>query len=308
MHRRGFVAGTLATGFGGVLRLRAQDNGGSGLSPGLQLFTIRRLMQDDVPSALALVADIGYRHVELAGYFGYPASELRLMLDDAGLTAPAAHVSPADMTENLDAAIESALILGHRYLVVPSLSVESRATLDGYYRVAEQFNAWGEACDRAGLLFAYHNHDFEFELADGQVPYDVLLDETDPALVEFELDLYWIRAGGRSELEYFERYPGRFTLWHVKDMDTQGGMIDVGDDVIDFAALFDRDDTGVRYAFVEHDNPPDPETTIRRSYAAIGADAESGVSAEWGAFSAPARIMTGTLPARPPARGYPEKP
>ena len=101
MNRRGFVAGALASGFGGVLPLRAQDNGGSGLSPGLQLYTIRSLMQDDVPSALALVAGVGYRHVEFAGYFGYPASELRLMLDDMGLAAPAVHISPADMAENL---------------------------------------------------------------------------------------------------------------------------------------------------------------------------------------------------------------
>ena len=269
MNRRGFVAGALAFGCGGVLPVRAQDNGESGLSPGLQLYTVRRLMRDDVPSTLALVADIGYRHLEFAGYFGYPASELRLMLDDLGLAAPATHVSQTDMVENLDAAIESALILGHRYLVVPAINPESRASLDGYYRMAEQFNAWGEACDGAGLRFAYHNHAFEFESAGGQVPYDVLLDETDPALVEFELDLYWIRAGGRSELEYFERNPGRFTLWHVKDMDAGGAMIDVGDGIIDFASLFDRDDTGVRHAFVEHDNPPDPETTIRRSHAAL---------------------------------------
>ena len=269
MNRRGFVAGALATGFGGALPLRAQDDGGSGLAPGLQLYTIRRLMRDDVPSSLALVAGVGYRHVEFAGYFGYPAGELRLMLDDLGLSAPAAHISQTDMTENLDAAIESALILGHRYLVVPAINLESRASLDGYHRMAEQFNAWGEACDRAGLRFAYHNHAFEFELADGQVPFDVLLDETDSALVEFELDLYWIRAGGRSELEYFERYPGRFTLWHVKDMDTEGEMADVGDGVIDFASLFDRDDTGVRYAFVERDDSQDPESTIRRSHAAV---------------------------------------
>jgi len=269
MNRRGFVAGVLASGLGGVLPLRAQDNGGSGLSPGLQLYTIRSLMQDDVPSALALVADVGYRHVEFAGYFGHPASELRLMLDDLGLAAPATHVSPADMAENLDAVVESALTMGHRYPVVYAIDPDSRATLDDYYRAAEQFNAWGEACDRAGLRFAYHNHAFEFESIDGQVPYDVLLEETDPALVDFELDLYWIRAGERSAVEYFERYPGRFTLWHIKDMDTGGRMADVGDGVIDFASLFDCDDSGVRYAFVEHDNPPDPETTIRRSHLAL---------------------------------------
>ena len=269
MNRRGFVAGALASGFGGVLPLRAQDNGGSGLSPGLQLYTIRSLMRDDVPSALALVADVGYRHVEFAGYFGYPASELRLMLDDLDLAAPGTHVSQADMAENLEAVVESALIMGHRYPVVYAIDPQSRATLDDYYRAAEQFNTWGEACDRAGLRFAYHNHAFEFELIDGQVPYDVLLDETDPALVDFELDLYWIRTGGRSEEEYFERYPGRFTLWHIKDMDTEGQMADVGDGVIDFAALLDRDDTGVRYGFVERDDSPDPESTIRRSHAAL---------------------------------------
>ena len=269
MNRRSFVAGALAFGCGGILPVRAQDNGGSGLSPGLQLYTVRRLMQDDVPSTLALVADVGYRHLEFAGYFGYPASELRLMLDDLNLAAPGVHVSPQDMTENLEAVVESALIMGHRYPVVYAIDPQSRATLDDYYRAAEQFNDWGEACDRAGLRFAYHNHAFEFESIDGQVPYDVLLDETDPALVDFELDLYWIRAGGRSELEYFERYPGRFTLWHVKDMDTEGEMADVGDGVIDFAALLDRDDTGVRYAFVERDDSPDPESTIRRSYAAL---------------------------------------
>ncbi|MCZ0954276.1 MAG: hypothetical protein OXJ56_17035, partial [Rhodospirillaceae bacterium] len=203
MNRRGFVAGALASGFGGVLPLRAQENGGTGLSPGLQLYTIRSLMQDDVPAALALVAEVGYRHVEFAGYFGYPASELRLMLDDLGLAAPATHVSPADMAENLEAVVESALTMGHRYPVVYAIDPESRATLDDYYRVAERFNAWGEACDRAGLRFAYHNHAFEFESIDGQVPFDVLLDATDPALVDFELDLYWIRAGGRSAVEYF---------------------------------------------------------------------------------------------------------
>ena len=269
MNRRGFVAGALASGFGGGLPLRAQDNGESGLRPGLQLYTVRRLMRDDVPSTLALVADIGYRHLEFAGYFGYPASELRLMLDDLGLAAPGVHVSPQDMTENLEAVVDAAWIMGHRYVVVYAIDPQARATLDGYHRAAEQFNAWGEACDRAGLRFAYHNHDFEFGLIDGQVPYDALLDGTDPALVDFELDLYWIRAGGRSELEYFERYPGRFALWHVKDMDAGGAMIDVGDGIIDFASLFDRDDSGVRHAFVEHDNPPDPETTIRRSHAAL---------------------------------------
>ena len=175
------------------------------------------------------------RHVEFAGYYGYPARELRLMLDDLGLSAPAAHVPQTNMTENPDAMIESALILGHRYLVVPAIDLESRAS-PRWATIAWPSGSMPGVKSAIGPASgsAYHNHAFEFELADGQVPYDVLLDETDPALVEFELDLYWIRAGGRSELEYFERYPGRFTLWHVKDMDTEGEMADVGDGVIDF--------------------------------------------------------------------------
>ena len=151
MSRRDFVACAVATGLGGVTpsQAQAQDNGGGGPSPGLQLFTIHGLMQDDVPAALALVAAAGYRHVEFADYFGYPASELRLMLDDTGLMAPSMQISQAGMTGNPDAAIESAL--GHRYIDLPSLNRESRASLDADRRAA------------------------------GQVPYNVLLDETDPA-------------------------------------------------------------------------------------------------------------------------------
>ncbi len=112
----------------------------------------------------------------------------------------------------------------------------------------------GESCREAGLRFGYHNHDFEFETIDGQIPFDVLLDETDPGLVDFELDLFWITKGGEDPLRYFERYPGRFTLCHVKDMAAGGEMVDVGAGGIDFAAIFARaEQAGLKHFFVEHD-------------------------------------------------------
>ena len=234
---------------------------------GVQLYTIRELVQDDMAGALAAVAEIGYREVEFAGYFDHDPVEIRSWLDGAGLTAPAAHVFPLD-ADDLGPVLESASVLGHRYLVVPWIPSEQRETLDGYRRVAERFNTVALAVREAGLQFAYHNHDFEFEPIDGQVPFDVLLEETDPDLVQIELDLFWIIHGGGDPLDYFARYPGRYPMVHVKDRLADGTMVDVGDGAVDFTAIFSRsEEAGIRHYFVEHDQPDDALESIRRSYA-----------------------------------------
>ena len=145
--------------------------------------------------------------------------------------------------------------------------MEERRTADGYKRVAELFNRAGAEARKAGLRFAYHNHDFEFAAVDDRIPYDVLLAETDPAAVEFEMDLYWVTHGGGDPLAYFARHPGRFPLVHVKDMDAARGMVDVGKGVIGWKQIFARrDQAGIRHYFVEHDQPPDPFASIRASY------------------------------------------
>lgn len=272
MQRRSFIRTTVGTGAALALppliiqacRAESAPEGG-GLHPiGVQLYTIRDLVRDDMAGALAAVAGIGYQEVEFAGYFDNNPVEIRSWLDDAGLTAPAAHAMLAP--ETLESTLEDASVLGHRYLVIPWIPPAMRETLDDYRRVADGFNEVGLALREAGFQLAYHNHDFEFEPIDGQVPFDILLEETDPDLVQIELDLFWIIHGGGDPFDYFARYPGRYPLVHVKDRLADGTMVDVGDGAIDFAGIFSRSEqAGIRHYFVEHDQPDDALESIRRS-------------------------------------------
>ena len=233
---------------------------------GLQLYTIRGAMAKDFDGSLARVAEIGYREVEFAGYFGRSPQQVRAVLERLGLDAPAAHVPLEALRDDWERTLEAARTIGHRYLVVPWIPAETR-TSAGYRAVADLFNRAGEAARRAGLGFAYHNHDFEFVPVDGRLPYDLLLAETDPSLVKMELDLYWIGKGGRDPLDYFARHPGRFPMVHVKDADAAGRMVDVGRGRIDFGRIFARrEQAGIRHFFVEHDDPAEPFDSIRASY------------------------------------------
>lgn len=238
---------------------------------GLQLYTVRDLMARDLPGTLAAVAAIGYTEVEFAGYFGQEPAQLRALLARLGLSAPGVH-QPIDALRNtLDAVLAAAEAIGHRYIVCPWLA-ESERTADGYRRLAADLDRIGKACHDRGFQLGYHNHDFEFDpgVFPGTTPYDVLLAETDPELVVMELDLFWITRGGRDPLSYFERHPGRFPLWHVKDMRDVGGareMVAVGQGDIDFARLFAAGErAGLKHFFVEHDNPADPLASVRASY------------------------------------------
>jgi len=224
-------------------------------------------MAEDVDGTLARVASVGYREVEFAGYFERSPREVRSALDAAGLEAPAAHVLLTEESDAWERTIEAATTIGHQALIVPWIPENRRRTLDDYRAVAESLNRAGEKVRSAGLRFAYHNHDFEFASVEGRVPYDVLLEATDPELVAFELDLFWITKGGYRPLDYFARYPGRFEFVHVKDMAADGTMVEVGRGTIDFAAIFAKGaDAGIRHYFVEHDEPSDPFESIGTSY------------------------------------------
>ena len=225
---------------------------------GMQLYTVRRELAKDFGGTLAKVAALGYREVEFAGYFGHKAAEVRSLLRRLKLDAPAAHVQLSELRGDLRPLAEAARAVGHRYLLVAWLPPEERRTLDDYRRLADLFNEAGAALGREGLQFAYHNHDFEFAPLEGQVPYDLLLERTDPRAVKLELDLYWTVKGGASPVEYFERHPGRFHLLHVKDMDAtpRRFFADVGRGTIDFKSIFARSNkAGVRHYFVENDEP-----------------------------------------------------
>jgi sugar phosphate isomerase/epimerase len=232
---------------------------------GLQLYTVRDEMKKDVEATLARVAASGYTEVEFAGYFGKTPAEIRAMLDRHGLTSPSAHFGSADAwREGLDAAH----VIGHHYVVIPWIPVEARTGVDGYKKIAADFNQKAEQARAAGLQFAYHNHDFEFAAVDGKLPYDVLLAETDPKLVQMEMDLYWITKGGQDPLAYFARWPGRFPLVHVKDSmgPPDNKMADVGAGKIDWKRIFARrEQAGIKHAFVEHDQPAEPFASIRAS-------------------------------------------
>ena len=235
---------------------------------GLQLYTMRDLMERDVARTLEKVAAVGYREVEFTGYFGESPAGLRMLLDAVGLEAPSSHVSLEDLTKDPARTFDAAEVIGHRYLVVPSLDPEDRRSLDDYRRVAATLNRAAENASARGLRVGYHNHDFELAPIDGLLPYDVLLSETDPTLVYFEMDFYWMTRGGADPLAYFERHPGRFHLCHLKDMDRRSGMTDVGAGRIDFRKiLHHREAAGLRHFYVEHDHPSDPLGSIRVSYA-----------------------------------------
>jgi sugar phosphate isomerase/epimerase len=273
MNRRSFVKVTAGAALGGIYGLdrrawSADAAPGRSLDRiGVQLYSVRSLMEKDFAGTLKAVADVGFEEVEFAGYFDHPPEEVKSLLDRLGLAAPASHVSIDSLRGDLAGTIEQARAVGHDYLICPWLAPEERLSIESYKTVAGFFNEAGKACRDAGLRFGYHNHDFEFETVDGQLPFDVLLDETDPDLVDFELDLFWITKGGKDPFWYFDRYPGRFTLCHVKDMAENGQMVEVGAGRIDFKAIFARaEQAGLEHFFVEHDDPQDPLASIKASH------------------------------------------
>jgi sugar phosphate isomerase/epimerase len=234
---------------------------------GLQLYTVRAAMQESVERTLERVAAIGYKEVEFAGYFDRSPQQIRTALDQNGLSAPAAHLPLESFENDWETTVAAAATVGHHYLILPSLPTTDRTGLDAYRSFAERFNRFGERAKTAGLAFGYHNHDFEFAPQDGRIPYDILLEQTDPALVTFEMDLFWITKAGGDPSAYFHTHPGRFHLVHVKDMSGDGSMVDVGAGTIDFAALFAlSDEAGIRHYIVEHDDPSAPLESIAASY------------------------------------------
>jgi sugar phosphate isomerase/epimerase len=252
---------------------------------GVQLYTVRGAMKSDFDGTIAKVAATGYKEVEFAGYFDHSPKDIRALLDKNGLTAPSCHV-PYDVVANhWEEQLDAAHAIGHKFIVCPWIDEKQRQSPDGWKRAAELFNKAGEASTKAGIQFAYHNHTFEFRpspLLDGKLPYDFLLAECDPKLVKMEMDLCWISVAGKDPVAYFNKYPGRFPLVHVKDIKplpkgAEGPtenpdknisfLTEVGSGTIDWKRIFaDSEKAGIQHYFVEHDNPADPFASIRKSY------------------------------------------
>ncbi|MFF1392905.1 sugar phosphate isomerase/epimerase family protein [Streptomyces sp. NPDC058287] len=240
---------------------------------GMHLYTMRDVLAKDFAGTVEQLAEIGYATVGVSGRHGYGAADIRRMLDTVGLRAVLEHVAYTTLTgSGLPQALEDLHTLGARWPVVPSLpgSMHSPA---GYREAAQEFNRIGAASRKAGLgPVLFHNHDGDHDVLDGENLYDILVRETDPHLVAFELDVYWASKGGADPATYFVRHRRRFPALHVKDMAPDGGFADVGSGTLDFAAMFDDADVGgVRQWLVEHDTPKDPFATARNSYEYLAA-------------------------------------
>lgn len=245
---------------------------------GVQLYTLRGDISKDPKSIIEKVAAIGYKEVESFGYnsgkyFGMSPKEFAALLKANGLAHPSSHYMLASLSGNWQKAIEDAVTAGQKYMVIAYLLDTERKSIDDYKKIAAQFNVAAEACKKAGIQFGYHNHDFEFVDMNGEHGFDILLKETDPKLVKFELDLYWASFAGKDPVEMFKQHPGRFPLWHVKDMDNTSKKFftEVGNGVIDFKKIFAHaKESGMQHYFVEQDVCPGPPLeSIEKSFKYI---------------------------------------
>jgi sugar phosphate isomerase/epimerase len=239
---------------------------------GLQLYTLRNEMGKDAKGTLAKVAAQGYKTVETFGYadgkwFGMNAAELLATLKTNGLTSPSGHTFPGSIflqngwEDKWKAAVNDAKSIGQQFIVIPWLEEEHRNKADNFKKIAAGLNKAGEICKKAGIKLAYHNHDFEFANVEGKTGFDIFLKETDPKLVFFELDIYWASKAGKDPVALFTKYPGRFAMWHVKDMDNtpKKFFTEVGSGVINYKKIFNyAKQSGMKYFFVEQDVCPGP--------------------------------------------------
>lgn len=223
---------------------------------GIQLYTVRTEMLADATGTLKQLAKIGYKELESARsekglYYGLQPKEIKKITEDLGMTLRSGHVH---IDKDWDKTVAAAVETGQDYLICSSLPSNGQ-TVSNYKHVADMFTKAAEDCKKAGMVFGYHNHEYEFEKENGQVLYDVLLDNTDPELVKMEMDLGWAILTGNDPVKYFERYPGRFPLWHLKDMDkTKQESTEFGKGAIDIKKMLQvADKSGMKYFFVEQE-------------------------------------------------------
>lgn len=228
-------------------------------------------MQRDMAGTFRRLAEIGYREVEFAGYFGRQPAQIRADLQSAGLTGVSTHDEIDTVRKRWDQALDAASELGLRYVTINWLPAETRRTLDDWRRIADDFNAAGEQARARGLRLGYHNYDVSLQPIDGVVPLDLLLEHVSPDNMDFQMDVYWLVVGGGDPLSYVRRHPTRFTMLHVKDSagPPRHAQTDVGAGTIDFRSILalDASQRGtIRHVFVEHDDPPDPFAFAQRSF------------------------------------------
>ncbi|MBL0357097.1 MAG: sugar phosphate isomerase/epimerase [Chitinophagaceae bacterium] len=247
---------------------------------GLQLYSLRDEVKDGLAPVFKKMASAGYNSVEMYGYntkdvfFKNSAKEVAAMLKANNIISPSGHYQLDLFDNDGQQTIDAAKELGHKYIVIPWFPEEQRNSLDDYKVIAERINKAALLCKKNNIKMAYHNHDFEFKQWEGDVTgYDILMKECDQSLVDFELDLFWVVFAGNDPIELFKKHPGRFKMWHVKDMDKTRPMnqTEVGSGTVNFKSIFAKATlSGLEYFYVEQENLPVPgDANIKKSIAYI---------------------------------------
>ena len=299
LKRRQFIQQSAALSLGGLLTAKSFSSllhTPLNQPAGLQLFTLFGVLDKDVPGGIKKIAEVGYKEIESAfsmkgGFYGMSAKDFASLLKDNGLSWKSHHVLGApfkmpagakppagadgkpitippmkNLKENMQELVDGVAEGGVNYLVCANIPLN---TADEIKEAVDILGKTGEACKKAEITLAYHNHEAEFKNIDGQVPYNVLLTQLKPDILSMELDLGWASHSGNDPVELFKKYPGRFPLWHVKDIDKQSGKpVELGAGFIDFKWIFDNASTaGMRHFFIEQDGAPKPFENIANSLA-----------------------------------------
>lgn len=254
--RRDFLINTGTLAIGSILVPSFIDAPKKVKNTGIQLYTFRKEMLADARATLQKIASLGIKQIESARsekghYYGLSPKEMQMACNDLGMMLRSGHVHIDDQwQQTMNEAAES----GQEYIICSTMPTSGQTT-DNYKRVAETFNKAGEECKKLNLRFGYHNHEYEFESDKGQVLYDVLLNNTDSSLVHMEMDLGWVIVAGKSPLDYFQNYRGRFPLWHIKDMNLEKKQsTEFGKGGLDIVQMLKhRKDAGLKYFFIEQE-------------------------------------------------------
>jgi len=287
MKRRDFIRNATMGLAGAVVWTQLPESlfaSPSGKPIGLQLYTLRDLLEKDAPGTIRQLSAIGYKDVEIYSLYGKTPAEFSRILKDSGITASSGHYLLPAVKSEWNKRIEDAKTLGLRYMVIAILPPEERKSLDDYKKLAELFNKAGEATQKAGIQFCYHNHNFEFQKFGDVMPYDYLLQTVDPKLVAFEMDCFWVTHAGQDPVAYFKKHPGRFPLLHIKDikdkpaptqeLDAKMGLFaPVGSGSIDWKRIFSAAKLGgMEHFYVEQDYCEIPPLeAIKMSYQYLDA-------------------------------------
>ena len=313
LHRREFIK---KAALGSALLLPGLNSFASSFSYaslgkiGIQLFSIPKLVETDFAGTMKMLAQIGYKEIEFygpysfsaeddktrwaavapslgfsaSGYYGMTPKETKKILDDNGLSSPSMHTGLATLHDEkaMDQMAEAAHVMGTTYVVLPS--AQTQPDLDGYKKQADDFNKIGEGATKRGIRFAYHNHGNGLKPVAGVVPFELIMEKTDPKHVYFQMDIYWVTAAGVDSAAYFDKFPGRFRSMHVKDMakavrfSGDGGdskqwielfpyLANAGTGVLDLPNILSHaKKSGVEHFVVERDLAPDPKADLQKSY------------------------------------------